>query len=125
MNKSRPNNGVTEFEALKLWNEYPDHWKDMWLNNAYCMKCKGTSLKPGYNVLMGSSGTYVLIEGNCAQCGGVATRTCDQLCTRPVNRLVKTTYEQVESGKRGWDFVSWPLHFICNESTYSARYIEL
>lgn len=77
MNESRPNNGVTEFEALKLWNEYPDHWKDMWLNNAYCMKCKGTSLKSGYNVLMGSSGTYVLIEGNCAQCGGVATRTCD------------------------------------------------
>ncbi|MBG9988675.1 hypothetical protein HZY88_06785 [Aerococcaceae bacterium DSM 111176] len=75
MDEYRGNDGVTEFEALKLWNQHSDFVKEMWLTTAYCMKCKATTILPGFNLSM--SHNRILIEGQCATCGGRASRTCD------------------------------------------------
>jgi hypothetical protein len=67
--------GTTDIAALKLWKEYPENAKQMWLHNAFCSKCGNTSFKSGYNLRIDKVG--VVIQGYCAKCGSKIARVCD------------------------------------------------
>ncbi len=42
--------GTTDIEAVKLWKQYPEEAKNLWLNNAFCPNCGNASFAPGYNL---------------------------------------------------------------------------
>ena len=67
--------GSTDIEAFRLWNSYPAEAKEMWLHNAFCVKCGSTSFKSGYNLRKSKFG--VLIDGYCDKCSGRIVRCCD------------------------------------------------
>jgi|GEM_PF-751388 len=67
--------GITDPEAVKLWNTYPDGTKDMWLHNAFCTNCRVSSFAPGYVLRKDNFG--VVIQGKCEKCGEPMTRCCD------------------------------------------------
>lgn len=67
--------GTTDIAAVRLWNDYPDEAKEMWLHNEFCVNCGNTSFKLGYNLRKDKYG--VVIEGFCNKCGGRIVRCCD------------------------------------------------
>ncbi|MBG9988673.1 hypothetical protein HZY88_06770 [Aerococcaceae bacterium DSM 111176] len=68
--------GVTDFAAIKVWNEFPEKVRDMFLNNAFCSNCLDASFAPGYNLHLSEMGE-VVIKGNCSTCGETIVRVCD------------------------------------------------
>lgn len=67
--------GATDIEAARLWKNYSDEIKEMWLHNAFCINCRNTSFKPEYNLRKDKFG--VVIEGFCVKCGEKIVRCCD------------------------------------------------
>ncbi len=67
--------GTTNFEALKKWKTMPQNERDRWLNNAFCFDFGVGSFRDGYNIRQDKYG--IVIEGNCAKCGGKITVVCD------------------------------------------------
>ena len=69
-------NGTTNLQAFKTWQSWPEERKKILLNNALCGCCGGlTSFAPGYTVWKDQWG--LILDGNCAKCGGKIRRVCD------------------------------------------------
>ncbi len=62
-------------DSEKLWAEFPNDIKDLFLNSALCDKCGVSSFAPGYKIV--GSKYSVVIEGKCIKCSEDMVRVCD------------------------------------------------
>lgn len=74
-NEFEKGNGTVDIDAVKLWKNYSEKVKNMWLSNAFCCECGVTSFKKGYNIRMDKFG--IMIQGHCSKCGTKIMRVCD------------------------------------------------
>ena len=72
----RKGEGTTDLEAYKIWKQWPEERRQMYLHNAFCGNCGGvTSFADGYNIRKDRWG--LIVEGTCAKCGSRIRRLCD------------------------------------------------
>ena len=68
--------GMTDLQAYKVWQSWPEERQQLYLNNALCSNCMdAVSFDDGYNIRKDKWG--LVIEGTCAKCGGKIRRVCD------------------------------------------------
>lgn len=67
---------TTDIETVGFWKSYLDKIKEMWLHNAFCIKCGNTSFKHEYNLPKDKFG--VVIEGFCVKCKKIRGAVTDE-----------------------------------------------
>ena len=73
--KFEKNRGITDLDAYREWQSWPERRRQMYLSNSFCTKCGVASFAPGYTIRKNRFG--LIIEGKCSVCGSGIVRCCD------------------------------------------------